>query len=160
MTSIRNLVLGVALFAGSATIATAQGAQPQKSQRDSAHAMKGQHGKAGAKGMRGQHGKGRMVGGWAMKGITLTDAQKTQLKALRERYQPERQALRTDRKGRPDSTTMAKMRDLMQREQNELRGILTAEQRVTFDANVAQMKQRGQQAHTQRGGGRGQRRGA
>lgn len=149
MSRIRTLALGAALFVGTATVATAQAAQHS-------HDSTSRHGKMAGKAMKGDKAHGRKAGGQMMKGITLTDAQKTQMQAIRARYQPQHQAMREARQGqgRPDSTAMAGMRNLMQREHADMRAVLTPTQQSTFDTNVSQMRDRGQKARGQRGEGR------
>ena len=142
------LGLGVAI-AGLSAVASAQNAQ----RPDSAH----RHGRW----EQGQQGPGR--GGFGpgalLKGITLTDAQKTQLKALRTKAghdSADRAAQRNamakirDARQRGDTTTakalMQEARVNMQREQDQrvaqIRTILTPDQQKQLDANVAKMKQR------------------
>ena len=98
--------------------------------------------------------------GFLLRGITLTEAQKTQLQALRT---TERQRMETNRDGaqtareqvgqareRGDTTAMRaqaqKRREEMQRMRGQhvaaVRNILTPEQRVQFDKNVAELEQR------------------
>lgn len=127
----------------------------------------------------GERGEGRRGGpdGFLLKDITLTDAQKTQLKALRtaerEKMQANREQMRKQfeemRSARERGDTAA-ARAIMQRnrqamEQNReqhlaaIRNILTAEQRTQFDRNVAELKQRHQErgARGERFGPRDQR---
>jgi Spy/CpxP family protein refolding chaperone len=121
----------------------------------------------------GQRRGGRdvAVGRNLFRGVTLTDAQKDQLKTIRQKYAQERRSLvgqdRQQNGGaraqrvRPDSATraqrMTQMRDLMQREIAETRGILTADQQRTFDQNVATMRERAESRRGQPGQGRRQR---
>lgn len=143
------LALGLgAAIAGLSTVASAQNAQ----RPDSAH----RHG-------RFEQGQGPRRGGFGpgalLKGITLTDAQKTQLKALRPqggRDSVDRTVQRAtmekirEARQRGDTVTakalMQEARVKMQREQEQhvaqIRRILTADQQKQFDANVAEMKQR------------------
>jgi len=98
--------------------------------------------------------------GLLLKGITLTDAQKSQLKQLRdaqrEKMQANREAgrkqfedLRAARE-RGDTAAvrvaMEKNRAVMEQQRAQemaaMRNILTAEQRVQFDKNVAELKAR------------------
>jgi Spy/CpxP family protein refolding chaperone len=159
MKGLRFAALGAALAFGAATAI----AQPPAdgSQRPAA----GQH-RGGMRGMRGG-----AAGGALFRGVTLTDAQKAQVKTIRQKYAEQRRSLMgqyrpRDTSGatqgqrvRPDSATRAQMqtqvRDLMQREIAETRGILTTEQQQTFDRNVATMRERGEAR-----GGKGRRGGA
>jgi Spy/CpxP family protein refolding chaperone len=122
MRVIRIAVLAVALCAASTSIAAAQG-QPQ-----------------GQGGMRGGEGRG----GWLLKDITLTEAQKTQIKTIRDKYVPQMMDLRKSAEavGGPDETTRSKMMDLQTKQSGEIRAVLTADQQATFDKNVAEMKAR------------------
>jgi Spy/CpxP family protein refolding chaperone len=102
------------------------------------------------------------------RGITLSANQQTSLKALRDQQRKEFEAQRGNRQagqaaggGRGavrDSASMAARRTQMEARRNKqfasLRSILTADQRVQFDKNVAELKTRGPQ-----GGGFGGRRG-
>jgi Spy/CpxP family protein refolding chaperone len=109
--------------------------------------------------MQGGMRRGGFGPGALLKGITLTDAQKTQLKALRPqagRDSADRVAQRAtfekirDARQRGDTVTakklMADARVAREREQDQrfaqIRSILTADQQKQFDANLAQVKQR------------------
>lgn len=112
-------------------------------------------------------------GGMLLRGITLTDAQRQRLQALRPaRGAPDDAAREQGRKlmdearaarQRGDTATAnarrAQLRTRMEqrrdRETAAIRDILTAEQRTTFDANVAAMRQRGQARGQDGGFGRG-----
>lgn len=110
-------------------------------------------------GARGGHGRGeRGAGRAALRGITLTDAQRTQLRTIAERYRPQHEALRQQARAqwgagqgangaaRPDSATRAafrtRMRDLRQRQLADVRAVLTPAQQATFDRNVAELRTR------------------
>jgi Spy/CpxP family protein refolding chaperone len=125
MKAIRTATLAIALCAGLTTIAAAQDApQPQ--------------GQGQAEGRRGG------MGGMLLKDITLTDAQKDQIKTIREKYLPQQVELRKSAQatGSMDEATRAKMTDLNAKQSAEIRAILTAQQQVTFDKNTAEMKAR------------------
>jgi Spy/CpxP family protein refolding chaperone len=140
--------LGVAL-ASVTSVASAQNAQ----RPDSAH----KHGRweQGQNGLR----RGGFGPGALLKGITLTDAQKTQLKAFRGKagdnkadHDAQRATFEKIREARQRGDTvtakklMADARAARQREQEQriaqIRSILTTDQQKQFDANVAEMKQR------------------
>ncbi len=90
-----------------------------------------------------RRGGGR--GEWLLKDITLTDAQKDQIKTIREKYVPQQLELRKAAQavgGPPDEATRTKMIDLQTKQAAEIRAILTADQQVTFDKNLAEMKAR------------------
>ena len=121
MKGIRIGMLAFALCAVSASVASAQ-AQGDQQQG----------------GMR----RGGM-GGMLLKDITLTDAQKEQAKTIREKYLPQLMEIRRSVQATgspPDDATRAKMTDLQTRQTGELRAILTADQQVVFDKNLADMK--------------------
>ena len=141
-------VVGLAAFAG---------AQPPAPKDTSHRGMRGdRHGQMDGnhrRGMRGQFG-GR---GEFVKDLNLTDAQKTRIKSIHEKYQPQLKKLREDgrtqfkgiRDARQKGDTTAAARErfraqreqfltraraIRQQEQNEIRGVLTAEQRTKWDA--------------------------
>ena len=76
MKAIRIATLVAALCVGMTTVAAAQSTEPQQGQ-----------------------GEGRRggMGGWLLKDITLTDAQKAQVKTIRDKYVPQQMELRTRR---------------------------------------------------------------
>jgi Spy/CpxP family protein refolding chaperone len=131
--SIAIAGLALALAAGSIQ---AQQPQPQGGER-------GQRQEE----MRGMR-RGAMQPGRALfRGITLTDAQQAQVKTIQEKYRPQFQTLREEMRSGRDSAgpipeTRARMQQLMQAQQQELRGVLTADQQRTFDANVKDMRER------------------
>lgn len=124
MKAIRIATLVAALCVGMTTVAAAQSTEPQKGQGD------------------GRHGGG--MGGWLLKDINLTDAQKDQVKTIREKYLPQQMELRkaAQATGSVDDATRAKMADLQQKQAAEIRAILTADQQVVFDKNLAAMKEK------------------
>jgi Spy/CpxP family protein refolding chaperone len=120
MKVIRIAVLAAALCAVSSSIAAAQGQSEQ-----------------------GQ-GEMRRGGGWLLKDITLTDAQKAQIKTIRDKYVPQMMEIRKSAQavGGPDEATRTKMMDLQTKQTAEIRAVLTTDQQVAFDKNVAEMKAR------------------
>jgi Spy/CpxP family protein refolding chaperone len=89
--------------------------------------------------------RGGGMGGSLLKDITLTDAQKAQVKTIREKYVPQQLELRKSVQatgGPPDEATRAKMMDLQSKQAAEIRAILTADQQATFDKNLAELKAR------------------
>jgi hypothetical protein len=175
------LGLGLAVTLGAAGVTGAQIAQQgasakqQVAQQDSTkrRGPGGEHGARGAR--RGPGGPG----GFLLRGITLSADQQKRLEALRPArgeqgapQDPQRAKVRAlmdearDARQRGDSAAAAakfqQARTLMtqQREQQvaQIRSILTAEQRVQFDKNVAEMKQR-EGERGQRGFGPGGERG-
>jgi len=125
---MRIAVAGIALCIG-ASAAQAQGAPPSNTPQGGAERQRGMRG-----GMRAA----------LFEGITLTQAQQKQVDAIYSKYSEERRALRPDGRGsdRPDDATRSKMRDLQQRQNAEVRAILSAEQQVVFDKNVAERQRR------------------
>jgi Spy/CpxP family protein refolding chaperone len=128
MKALRMAALAVALCAGMTSVAAAQ-AQPD-------HEKHGQ----------GEMKRGGGMGGWLLKDITLTDAQKEQIKTIREKYAPRHLEIRKAVQATgvaPDDATRAKMVELQNQQAAEIRLVLTADQQVIFDRNLAEMKARG-----------------
>ena len=120
MKAIRIATLAIALSVASASVAAAQ-----------------------AQGEPQQGGRRGGMGGMLLKDITLTDAQKEQAKTIREKYLPQLMEIRKSVQATgapPDDATRAKITDLQNKQTAELRAILTADQQVVFDKNVAEMK--------------------
>jgi Spy/CpxP family protein refolding chaperone len=82
------------------------------------------------------------MGGRILEGITLTDAQKVQQKAIREKYAPQMMQLRKTAETTGTPVDEARTSELRTAQMAELRAILTAEQQVIFDRNVAEGKAR------------------
>ena len=168
MHKISKMGLGLDLVVGAASAAAAQSTQPDA--RPNA-TQPGRSGRDGERGMRGRGGPERAL----LKGITLTDAQKTRLQALRKEQEPQMKQTREqfgavmkearDARQRGDTVTarakMAEVRKQMdaQREHQiaSLRTILNADQQKQLDANIAASKER---AAKGRGGHGGQRKGS
>ncbi len=126
MKVIRMATLAFALCAGMTSVAAAQG-QPEPKE--------GQ----------GEMRRGGGMGGMLLKDITLTDAQKDQIKTIREKYVPRQLELRKAVQatgGPPDEATRAKMMELQSQQSAEIRAILTADQQKTFDHNLHEMKEK------------------
>ncbi len=122
MKAIRIATLAAALCVGITSVAAAQGTEPQ-----------------GQGGMR----RGGGMGGMLLKDINLTDAQKEQVKTIREKYLPQQVELRKAAQGTggpPDEASRAKMMDLQNKQAADIRAILTADQQAQFDKNMAEMK--------------------
>ncbi|MFL5465112.1 MAG: Spy/CpxP family protein refolding chaperone [Gemmatimonadaceae bacterium] len=122
MKVIRIATLAAALCVGITSVAAAQGATTPQGQ--------------------GEARRGGGMGGMLLKDITLTDAQKDQIKTIREKYLPQQVELRKSAQatGSFDDATRAKMADLQNKQAAEIRAILTADQQATFDKNLAEMK--------------------
>jgi len=150
--TLTRMGLGLALVVGAAGAAAAQSAQPNarpdSTQRDHRR-------------WDGERG-GRRGGpeGFLLRGINLTDAQKTRLETIRKEQEPQMKknreqfaaAMKEAREARERGDTAvarAKM-ELVRKEMDQqrerqvatLRTILTAEQQKQLDANIAAMKDR------------------
>ena len=136
MSWIRLAVAGMALCAG-ATVASAQGAPPA-----GAPPMGGPQGPQGGPGGRGGRGMAMLF-----EGITLTDAQQAKVDSITAKYRAERQKMMPNGMGGgpPDEGMRAKMMEMMDKQNGEIRAVLTADQQKTFDANVEKRKQMMQQ---------------
>ena len=119
MKTIRIAMMVAALSLSMTAVAKAQDPQPQ-----------GQGGGRPGRGMNMQA---------LMKDITLTDAQKTQIDSIQKKYQGERQGLmEAARNG--DQEARGKMRELMTKQTDAIKAVLTDEQKKTFDKNVEEMR--------------------
>ena len=156
MSRINAAALGAALLIGFSGVAGAQATQTPGAKAPSERHDRGE-GRRGFGGRRGGEFGGRFA-----KDLNLTDAQKTQIKSIHEKYKPQFEALRTQFKGSFENVkalrakgdtagaraAMLKLRTdmgqrtlpLRQKEQAEVRNILTAEQRTKFDAAQAARK--------------------
>jgi len=142
--------LGLALSVAGTAIAQQRG-------QDTLRAPRGERGGR----MEGRGGPGRMgPGGLLLKDITLTEAQRTQLAALAKTQREQMQSAREKNRGQMDDLKAARQRGdtaavrkafearraEMERERAQhvaaIRNVLTADQRVQFDKNVAELKQR------------------
>jgi Spy/CpxP family protein refolding chaperone len=144
----RSLALGAMMLVGVAGISAAQSTTVPKARSDSSH-----YG-------RGGRGEMREFG----RDLNLTDAQKTQIKAIRAKYQPQNEALRNQAKPYMEAaraarqkgdtvaarTNMEKARQVMQGGQSfrtqqtaEIRNVLTPEQQTKFDAQQKKFAERG-----------------
>lgn len=118
-----QLALVAVMLTASASVAVAQDAQPQ--------------GRAG--------GPNMMAG--LMQGITLSAEQQAKADSVVKKYADQRAAIRGDQTLDQD-TRRAKSRELMGKQQEELKALLTDDQKKVFEKNVADMQARMQ------GGGR------
>src|SRR3954465_15099625 len=123
MKVIRIATLAIALCVGATSVAAAQAQTPPQGQ--------------------GEMRRGGGMGGMLLKDISLTDAQKAQIKTIREKYAPQQLELRKSAEavgGPPDEATRAKMADLQTKQAAEIRAVLTADQQTTFDKNLTELK--------------------
>ena len=146
------------IAAGFALVLAADAAQAQQTTTPQPDTRPRQGAERDGRGMRGMR-PGRAL----MRGITLTDAQKQQVRAIDQKYQSQTQSLRESlrpamqearaARQRGDTTAARRAWDrtadqrrqltaLQERRIAEVRGVLTAEQQRQFDANRAEMKSR------------------
>lgn len=129
MLRTRTLALGAALFlaAGAPALAHAQAtAAPQVARRaDDRDDDRDDKGMGSKK---------------LLKGIDLTDAQKSQLKTLHEQQRAETRALRATWNGKPTDAQRQELAALEQKHAQAARAILTPSQQATFDQNLARRK--------------------
>jgi Spy/CpxP family protein refolding chaperone len=152
MKRMRIAALGVAIMA----FASVAGAQAPPASDSAKVRDRGE-----MRGERGSRGARRGPMGALFKGITLSDAQQSQVRTIAEKYRAEMKTLRAghERGTRPDSASVRQMRAVVERQQVELRGVLTADQQKQFDQNVTAMRER-MQERAGRKEARGARRGA
>jgi len=112
-------ILAAVLLMSTATMAQAQ--QPQ-----------GQ-----AQGQRGG-GRGMMM---LMEGITLSAEQQTKVDSIARKYAGERQAMMNDQNADRDAMR-TKMREMMTKQQDDIKALLTDEQKKIFEKNLADMAAR------------------
>jgi Spy/CpxP family protein refolding chaperone len=151
----KSILIGLGLAASLAGVAAAQQPRADAPRRERAEGRRG-----GPDGRFEDRGGPR---GLLLKDITLTDAQKTQLKELRKAQQEKMDANREQNRTQFDELRAARQKGdtaavkaIMQRNRQAMeqsraqdiaaiRTILTAEQRVQFDKNVAALKLREQE---------------
>jgi periplasmic protein CpxP/Spy len=152
MSTARTLALGALMVFGVAGVSAAQSSVTPKTPTDSGYHRRGARPEGQFRKGPGAGREGRGFG----RDLNLTEAQKTQMKAIRQKYQPQNQALRDRAKPfmeaartarqKGDSvafrSNMEKAQQVMQsgqsfhtQEQAEIRAILTPEQQAKFDAH-------------------------
>jgi Spy/CpxP family protein refolding chaperone len=156
MTRVRTMALAAILFLGFAGVAGAQGGGYGRGGRGPGHGVRAERGEL-------------------MKDLNLSDAQKTRIKAIHEKYRTQFKAMRDQNRPklnpgqtrqRPDSATreqfrrnrerwMQRSQTLRQQEQNEIRSVLTADQRAKFDSRVAERRKHFEERQKQNGQRRG-----
>ena len=131
MSWIKLVVAGLALSAG-ASVASAQGAAPTGAPTTSGPQGGPQGGQRGGRGI-----------AMLLEGIALTDAQQVKVDAVKEKYAAERKTLMPNGMGGgpPDEGMRTKMKEMMDKQNVELRAILTADQQKVFDANLEKRTQ-------------------
>lgn len=124
------------LVSGSAAVAQAQGPA-------------GQGGPGGQGGGRGGMMNSQRMMEMLFKDITLTADQQAKLKEVQEKYDPQMTKMREEMMAARQSgqqigpEAMQKMQALRTEQRDAMRAVLTPEQQVTFDKNVAEMPQGG-----------------
>ncbi|MCU0635507.1 MAG: hypothetical protein MUE41_11600 [Gemmatimonadaceae bacterium] len=85
--------------------------------------------------------RARIVGGVSMKGVPLTPEQQARVREIHRRFAAERAAIAAQAPGRggADPELRAKIFANVDRMLEEQRAVLTAEQRVRYDQNVAEI---------------------
>jgi Spy/CpxP family protein refolding chaperone len=171
MSRINAAALGAALLIGFAGAAGAQATQTPGAKAPGERRGPGIEGRRGF----GHRHRGEFGERFA-KDLNLTDAQKAQIKSIREKYKPQFEAIRAQYKAPLENAralrakgdtagaraAMQKVRadigqrmlTIRQQEQADVRNILTAEQRTKFDAAQAQRK-KWMEEHAKDGRGRG-----
>ena len=167
MSSVRALALSALMLVGFAGVSASQATTTPQSRADSGFHRRGPRADGEMRGRKGGRGFGA--------DLNLTDAQKAQIKAIHQKYQPQQQALRAQTKPFFDAaraarqkgdtaafrTNMEKVRQLSQgatfraQEQAEIRAVLTAEQRAKYDARQKEMADRGFKGGHRHGGKKG-----
>lgn len=145
MSIVRTMALGALMVVGVAGISGAQTATAPRSRADSVAFRRGDR----AAFRRGNEGFA------FARDLNLTDAQKAQIKAIRQKYQPQNEALRAQAKPYMEAaraarqkgdtaaarSNMLKVRQVMQggqsyrtQENAEIRAVLTPDQQAKWDA--------------------------
>jgi periplasmic protein CpxP/Spy len=152
MSKIRSMVVGLLVAVGAAGIAEAQAPQPERGARGRGEAGRARRGGLEHRGMRA-----------LFRDISLTEAEKANLEAVRQKYRsqfetirqsmrPEIEAARAARQ-RGDTAAAraafartaderAQLESLTERMRADARAALAPEHRAQFDANVARIKER------------------
>jgi protein CpxP len=167
MSKIRSMVVGLLVVASVAAVAEAQAPQRDREPRARGEMGRGGKDRQGHRGMRG-----------LLRGINLTDAEKSNLKTVGERYGSQFEAIRQSMRPEFEAARAARQRGdtaaaraafartaderaqleaLTERMRVDARAALTPEHRAQFDTNVARMKER--MANRRDGDGWGGRRG-
>ena len=113
MKKVRLAMLVTAMFLGMTTVAHAQDQQ-------------------------GRGGRPNMAA-MLLKDITLSPAQQAKVDSINTKYRDQMTALRNE--GGDRDAMMQKRRELMEKQRDEIKAILTDDQKKTFDKNVEDMRQ-------------------
>jgi Spy/CpxP family protein refolding chaperone len=110
----------------------------------------------GGPGRGGRGGNGGGPGGGArmeemlLRGITLSSDQQQRIESIRASYRSQMEQSRQS-----GNTDRAAMRTMMEKQQADIRGVLTADQQAQFDRNISEMRARQQQNGGRRPGSNG-----
>ena len=126
MKKVRLAMMVAAMFLGITTVARAQDAQQQ-----------------------GRGGRGGQMMAALFKDITLSDAQKADVEKIQAKYREQMQALRSEMQNGGDrEALMKKNRELQGKQRDEIKAVLTDDQKKVFAKNAEewqkQMEQRQQ----------------
>ena len=88
------------------------------------------------------------MGAMLMQGITLSAEQQAKADSITKKYADQREAMRAELQGADQDTRRAKMRETMGKQTDELKALLTDDQKKVFDKNLSDI-----QARMQNGGG-------
>ncbi|MEO7502398.1 MAG: Spy/CpxP family protein refolding chaperone [Gemmatimonadaceae bacterium] len=167
MSRFNAAALGAALLIGISGVAGAQtpGTQGPSVKAPGEKGMDG-HRRGGVRGegMRGGRRGGRGFDRGVARDLNLTEAQRTQIRAIHEKYRPRIQTIHEQFKSQNDAARalrqngdtagartafqrlhtdmQARLQPIHQQQQTEIRNLLTAEQRTKFDAAQLRMKER------------------
>ncbi len=158
MIHIRSTLVAALLVFGGAAVASAQQSTPAPTPAPQAqHVKRGQHARH-QRGIFARKARRRLF-----KGITLSDAEKANLKSVRAKYAPQMKALREQLKPQLEAardarqhgdtaalksmwsksaTQRTQIKQLLESERNDVRGALTPANQAKFDANVKAVEQR------------------
>ena len=120
MKKVRLAMMVAAMFVGVTTVAHAQ--EPGRGNRPNMSAM-------------------------LFKDITLSPAQQAKADSIQAKYRDQMQALRTA--GGDPQEMRTKRTEMMEKQRDELKSILTEDQKKTFDKNVEDMRQQMQNRRPQ-----------
>lgn len=173
MNHIRTALAAAMLAFGTAAVASAQQTTPTTPRAEHQHQRGGHRGA-------GMHARKALF-----EGMTLSTAEKANLKAVRTKYASQMKTLRQQEKPQFEAIRAARQRGdtaaakqlraqmrtqstaqraqtkkLLEQERNDLRAALTPANQTKFDANVAKMKQRVAERAQKFGARRGARNGA
>lgn len=168
MSRLNAAALGAALLIGISGVAGAQTPNTQspgvKAPGDKIVDGHRHRGGRGGDRMRGGRRGGRGFERGLARDLNLTETQRTQIRAIHEKYRPRIQAIHEQFKSQSDAARalrqkgdtagaraafqrlrtdmQARLQPIHQQQQTEIRNLLTAEQRAKFDAAQQRMKER------------------